>query len=121
MCVLIGVNQLGFGSIVPTISLYAKSFGVSATAIGMAVAIYGLGRMFAAPPAGNLSDRFGRRHTLALGGVVTALGNLICALATVSQRVLPSPTVSWALHHWRCRTSLYRWCRDRCACPGTRR
>ena len=82
MCVLIGVNQLGFGAIVPTISLYAKSFGVSATAIGMAIAIYGLGRMFAAPPAGNLSDRFGRRHTLALGGVVTALGNLICALAT---------------------------------------
>lgn len=81
MCVLIGVNQLGFGAIVPTISLYAQSFGVSATAIGMAIAIYGLGRMVAAPPAGNLSDRLGRRHALALGGVVTALGSLICALA----------------------------------------
>ena len=82
MCVLIGVNQLGFGAIVPTISLYAKSFGVSATAIGMAVAIYGLGRMVSAPPAGTLSDRLGRRHALALGGVVTALGNLACALAS---------------------------------------
>jgi len=82
MCVLIGVNQLGFGAIVPTISLYAKSFGVTATAIGMAVAVYGLGRMVSAPPAGSLSDRLGRRHTLALGGVVTSLGNVACALAT---------------------------------------
>lgn len=82
MCVLIAVNQLGFGSIVPTISLYAQSFGVTATAIGMAIAVYGLGRMLAAQPAGSLSDRLGRRHTLALGGVITALGNLACALAT---------------------------------------
>lgn len=82
MCVLIGVNQLGFGAIIPTISLYARSFGVTATAIGMAVAIYGLGRMLAAPPAGNLSDRFGRRRALALGGVVTALGNVVCAYST---------------------------------------
>lgn len=81
MCVLIGVNQLGFGAIVPTISLYAQSFGVTATAIGMAVAIYGVGRMVSAPPAGSLSDRLGRRHTLALGGVVTSLGNLACALS----------------------------------------
>ncbi len=82
MCVLIGVNQLGFGAIVPSISLYAKSFGVTATAIGMAIAVYGVGRMLAAPSAGNLSDRLGRRHTLALGGLVTALGNLACALST---------------------------------------
>ena len=82
MCVLIGVNQLGFGAIVPTISLYAQSFGVSVTAIGGAVAIYGLARLVGAPTAGNLADKFGRRHSLALGGVVTAIGNLICAVAT---------------------------------------
>ncbi|MGZ0187799.1 MAG: MFS transporter, partial [Alphaproteobacteria bacterium] len=81
MCVLIGVNQLGFGSIVPAISLYAQSFGVTATAIGMAVAVYGLARMVSAQPAGTLSDKLGRRPTLALGGIVTSLGNLACALA----------------------------------------
>ncbi len=82
MCVLIAVNQLGFGAIVPTISLYAKSFGVSATAIGMAISIYGLSRMLAAPQAGSLSDRLGRRHSLAIGGLVTAAGNLACAWAS---------------------------------------
>ena len=40
MCVLIAINQLGFGAIVPTISLYAKSFGVSTFLIGMAIAIF---------------------------------------------------------------------------------
>ena len=96
MCVLIGVNQLGFGAIVPTISLYAKSFGVSATAIGLAIAIYGLSRLIGAPLSGGISDKFGRRHSLALGGIVTALGNLICALATSYPEFLLGRFVSGA-------------------------
>lgn len=42
MCVLIAVNQLGFGGIVPSLPLYAQSFGVSASAIGLAIAAGGL-------------------------------------------------------------------------------
>lgn len=82
MCLLVAVNQLGFGGVVPALPLYAKSFGVSASLIGLAVAVYGLARFFVAAPAGQLSDRFGRRSTLALGGVITALGNFWCASAT---------------------------------------
>ena len=82
MCVLVTVNQLGFGGVMPALPLYAQSFGVSASAIGMAVGVYGLARFAGAIPAGWLSDRFGRRLALALGGVVTAGGNLWCAVAT---------------------------------------
>jgi MFS family permease len=82
MCVLVGVNQLGFGAMVPGLALYAQSFGVSASAIGMAVAAYGLARFATAIPAGQLSDWLGRRPTLAIGGLVSALGNLWCGLAT---------------------------------------
>ena len=82
MCVLVAVNQLGFGSVLPVLPLYAKSFGVSASAIGLSVAAYGLARMFVSPPCGQLADRFGRRPTLAIGGLITALGNLWCALAS---------------------------------------
>lgn len=82
MCVLVGVNQLGFGSMVPSLPLYAKSFGVSGSAIGMAIAVYGLARFLLAVPAGQLSDRLGRRPTLALGGLISASGNLWCAWAT---------------------------------------
>ena len=81
MCVLIAVNQLGFGGVVPALPLYAKSFGVSASAIGLAVAIYGLARFIVAMPSGQLCDRLGRRPTLAVGGVVSTLGNLWCAEA----------------------------------------
>ena len=81
MCVLIAVNQLGFGSIVPALALYADSFGVSQSAIGLAIAAYGLARFLVALPAGQLADRAGRRTTLALGGLVTAAGNLLCAYA----------------------------------------
>ena len=81
ICVLIAVNQLGFGSVIPALALYARSFGVGHSAIGMAVAVYGLARFLVAVPTGQIADRFGRRTALALGGLVTAAGNLLCALA----------------------------------------
>ena len=81
MCVLIGINQLGFGSVVPVLPLYARTFGVSQAAIGLAIAVYGLARFLVAVPVGQLSDRLGRRPALALGGLVTAAGNLLCAYA----------------------------------------
>ena len=81
MCVLIAVNQLGFGAVVPVLPLYASSFGVSPAAIGLTVAVYGLARFLLAVPAGRSADRLGRRGTLALGGAATVLGNVACALA----------------------------------------
>ena len=82
MCVLAGINQLGFGGVVPALPLYAQSFGVSASAIGLAVGIYGLARFVGAIPAGWLADQSGRRHALALGGIITTVGNLWCAMAS---------------------------------------
>ena len=81
MCVLTAINQLGFGGVMPSMPLYAATFGVSASAIGLAVGIYGLARFVVAAPSGQISDRLGRRSALALGGLITAGGNLWCALA----------------------------------------
>lgn len=81
VCALTIVNQLGFGSIVPVVPLYARSFGVPQSAIGLTIAIYGLARFLINLPAGRLADRLGRRPTLALGGLVVIAGNLFCALA----------------------------------------
>ena len=82
MCVLVGVNQLGFGAMIPSLPLYAQTFGVPASAIGIAVAVYGFARFAMAMPSGTMSDRFGRRPTLAFGGLVSAAGNLWCAAAS---------------------------------------
>ena len=81
ICLVVGVNQLGFGIIVPVLPLYASSFGVTQTAIGMAIAVYGLGRLLFDLPMGRLTDRFGRRTILLVGTLITAVGSLLCGLA----------------------------------------
>lgn len=81
ICALIFVNQLGFGAIVPAVPLYALSFDVPLSFIGATIAAYGLARFLVGLPAGLISDRFGRRYALALGGLITVVGNVMCALA----------------------------------------
>lgn len=81
ICLTIFVNQLGFGSIVPVVPLYADSFGVSLTAIGMAVAVYGAARFLFNLPTVRISDHWGRREALAIGGLLTVVGSLISATA----------------------------------------
>jgi MFS family permease len=81
VCLLIAVNQVGFGMIVPVISIYAQDFGVTETLIGVAIAIYGLARFVVNVPAGRFADSKGRRNLLAVGAILTGVGNLLCALA----------------------------------------
>jgi DHA1 family multidrug resistance protein-like MFS transporter len=81
MCALIAANQLGFGAVVPVVALYAEDFGVSQAAIGLTIAIYGLARFLVNYPSGQLADRVGRKPVLALGGAITILGTVLCAVA----------------------------------------
>jgi MFS family permease len=81
ICLLIAANQIGFGLIIPVTALYAEDFGVSKTAIGVTIAVYGLARFVANVPAGHLADRFGRKTALAVGGVITVAGAVLCAVA----------------------------------------
>ena len=81
MCVLIAVNQFGFGAVIPVLPLYAQSYDVSQAAIGATIAIYGLSRVFLSLPTGWIANRLGRRNALAIGGAVSTLGNLWSAAA----------------------------------------
>ncbi len=81
MCVLISANQLGFGAIVPVVPLFAQQFGVSQSAIGLTIAVYGLSRFLVNVPAAQLADAGGRRATLAVGGLITVIGTILCAVA----------------------------------------
>ena len=82
LCLVVGVNQLGFGIIVPVVPLFASSFGVAQAAIGMAISVYGLGRLLFDLPMGSLTDRFGRRSIIIAGTLITAVGSLLCGVAT---------------------------------------
>lgn len=96
MCILITVNQLGFSAVVPVVALYAEAFGVSNAAIGMTIAIYGLSRLLVNIPAGNVADRFGRKHALAIGGLLTAIGATACAVAPTYELFLVARFVAGA-------------------------
>ena len=81
MCVLIAVNQFGFGSVVPVVALYAQDFGVSQAAIGLTIGVYGLARFLVNYPSGRLTEQIGRKPTLAIGGAITVAGCIACAMA----------------------------------------
>lgn len=81
MCVLISANQLSFSANTPVLAQYAESFGVSMTAIGFTFAIYGLARLMLNIPAGTSADKWGRKNALAVGGLLSALSGIGCAMA----------------------------------------
>jgi MFS family permease len=95
-CVLIAVNQLGFGSVIPILPLYAESFGVSKAAIGLTIAVYGFARFLMNVPTSYVADRYGRRQALALGGAITVAGNIVSAVAGVYWLFLVGRFVSGA-------------------------
>ncbi len=81
VCLVILINQIGFGIIVPVTPIYAKTFGVHEAAIGLVVAVYGLGRFLFSAPVGHAADRFGRRNVIVAGTLLTCVGSVLCGTA----------------------------------------
>lgn len=75
------VNLLGFGLILPMLPFYAESFGASATVVGLLVSSYAAAQLIGAPVLGRLSDRHGRRPILLISISGTFLGFLLLGLA----------------------------------------
>ena len=48
----------------------------------MAISVYGLGRLLFDLPMGSLTDRLGRRTIIIAGTLITAVGSLLCGMAT---------------------------------------
>lgn len=72
---------LGFGVLSPAIPLFAKQFGVSATAAGAVVSAFALMRLLSGLGAGRLVDRIGERIGLAAGIGVVAVSSLLAGFA----------------------------------------
>jgi MFS family permease len=96
MCVLITANQLGFGAIVPVVPLFAQQYDVSQSAIGLTIAVYGLARFLVNVPAGRIADDFGRRNALAVGGLITVVGTVLCAIAPTYEFFLAARFIAGA-------------------------
>ncbi len=91
------IDLLGFGLILPLLPYFAGQYGASQFLIGLLVASYAAAQFIGAPLMGRLSDRFGRRPILVLSIAGTALGFLLLGLAeplgkALSSFVLANPT-----------------------------
>ncbi|NPV60777.1 MAG: MFS transporter [Actinobacteria bacterium] len=69
---VIFVDSLGYGVVVPVMPVYARDLGVGELGLGLLFASYALGNIVAAVPCGLVSDRLGRRPFLAFGMLAMA-------------------------------------------------
>ncbi|MGY1710531.1 MFS transporter [Geodermatophilus sp. SYSU D00758] len=81
LAVVAFVVALGFGIVAPAIPLFARSFGVGTTAVGLAVSAFAFFRFVSAFGGGSLVERFGERTVLATGLVTVAVTTGAAGLA----------------------------------------
>ena len=71
--------SVGTGVLIPTLPLYAKSFGVSNTLVALAVAAAGFGTLIGDVPAGTFLERFGRKPVMVAGTISLTITTLLLA------------------------------------------
>jgi MFS family permease len=81
LAVIAFVVALGFGIVAPAIPLFARSFGVGTTAVGLAVSAFAFFRFVSAFSGGTLVERFGERLVLASGLLIVAVTTGLAGLA----------------------------------------
>ena len=79
---------LGFGIVIPSIPIYAESFGVSAFAASAVISAFALMRFVSSPFAGAWTNRFGERNILAIGLGIVAVSSFFAGLAQSYSQLL---------------------------------
>ncbi len=82
VCVVIFVDSLGYGVVVPVMPNYAQDLGIGELGLGILFASYAMGNILAALPFGLVSDRFGRRPFLVFGMLAMAGAFVLYAYST---------------------------------------
>ena len=77
LLLVVFVNLVGFGVVIPLLPFYAKALSASPWQVTTMFAAYSLGQFFGEPFWGRMSDRIGRRPVL----IVTILANTLAYVA----------------------------------------
>jgi len=75
------LDLIGFGIVIPLVSLYGRHFGAGALELALLGAIYSLMQFLFAPFWGNLSDTWGRRPILLVSLAGSTLSYVVFAFA----------------------------------------
>lgn len=79
--IVVFIDLLGFGMVIPVLPLYAKALGADEAWVGLLSSGYSAMQFFFAPIWGRLSDQVGRRKVLLASIAMTALAFLLYGLA----------------------------------------
>ena len=82
LLLIVFVDLLGFGIIIPLAPYYAEHFGAAPDVVTLLMATFSVAQFIAAPFWGRLSDRIGRKPVLAASVLGTAAAYLWMAFAT---------------------------------------
>jgi len=74
------VDLIGFGIIIPLLPFFAEHFGATPFQVGLVMASYSAAQLVAAPVWGRVSDRIGRRPVLLMTLVGMAGGSALLAV-----------------------------------------
>jgi MFS family permease len=75
------VNVLGFGLIVPLLPFYVERLGGGPETVTLIIALYSFLQFVTTPFIGHLSDRYGRKPLMAWTLVGTVLGHILLGIA----------------------------------------
>lgn len=78
---IVFIDLIGFGIVIPILPLYAEEFGPSPVVFGLLMASFSAMQFLFAPILGRLSDRVGRRPVLLVSLVGSAVGYVIFGFA----------------------------------------
>lgn len=79
---------LGFGILIPSLPIFASTFGVNAFQAGMVISVFALVRFISAPLAGGMVNRFGERIVLSSGLFIVAVSSLIAGFSQTYGQLL---------------------------------
>ncbi len=82
MFMVVFIDLVGFGIVIPILPYYATSFGASALELGWLMASYSLMQFLVAPLWGRLSDRIGRRPVILISLAGTGLALTLLGFAS---------------------------------------
>lgn len=79
---IIFVNVLGSGLILPLLPFFAENMGANAVVVGLFISTYPFFSILAGPPLGVLSDKYGRKPVLLISIVGSIIGFVLLGVAT---------------------------------------
>jgi DHA1 family tetracycline resistance protein-like MFS transporter len=82
---IVFVDLLGFGLIIPLLPFYALKHNASPLQVELLFSVYSICQFVAAPILGMISDRFGRRPVLIVSQIGSVAGYLLLGWATQHQ------------------------------------